>query len=155
MADSTLADLNATALTGRSANPFFRREQLKFLHDALRGEIDGIREALKNDQHITDAEANFEIATALGHLKTQYAGIDQKAELESEYRPKKAKDAADRTEPWGVVYIEPDLGHTPFFSVVEPLGAAIAAGSCIALKVRRRSQIYEQETDRIPAGKHP
>ena len=144
MSDTTFADLAATALTGRSANPFFRREQLKFLHDALRAEIDGIRDALRKDQHVTDAEASFEIAAALRHLKAHYAGIDQKAELESEYRPKKAKDAADRTEPWGVVYIEPNLGHTPFFSVIEPLGAAIAAGSCVALKVWPRSQYIQR-----------
>ncbi|OAG05558.1 ALDH-like protein, partial [Paraphaeosphaeria sporulosa] len=130
-----LANLNATALTGRSSNPFFRREQLKFLHDTLRGEINAIRDALRQDQHVTDAEATMEIAITLRHLKTHYAGIDQKAELESEYRPTKAKDAADRREPWGVVYIEPNLGHTPFFSVIEPLGTAIAAGSCIALKL--------------------
>lgn len=136
MATTSLANLAATALTGRSSNPFFRREQLKFLHDTLRGEIDSIRDALRQDQPVTDAEATIEIATALRHLKTHYAGIDQKAELESEYRPTKAKDAADRTEPWGVVCIEPNLEHTPFFSVIEPLGAAIAAGNCIALKVR-------------------
>ncbi|KAF9733979.1 hypothetical protein PMIN06_005191 [Paraphaeosphaeria minitans] len=135
MAATTLANLNATALTGRSCNPFFRREQLKSLHDTLRGEINAVRDALRQDQHVTDAEATIEIATTLRHLKTHYAEIDQKAELERENRPTKAKDAADRTEPWGVVYIEPNLEHTPFFSVIEPLGAAIAAGSCIVLKL--------------------
>ncbi|KAF2446288.1 ALDH-like protein [Karstenula rhodostoma CBS 690.94] len=135
MTATTLANLNAVALTGRSSNPFFRREQLKFLHDALRGEVKSIRDALRQDQHVTDAEATIEIATALRHLKAHYEGIDQKAELESEYKPTKAKDVADRTGPWGVVYIEPNLGHTPFFSVVGPLAAAIAAGSCIALKL--------------------
>jgi aldehyde dehydrogenase (NAD+) len=136
MAATTLANLHATALTSRSHNPFFRCEQLKSLHDTLRAEINPIRDALRQDQHVTDAEANIEISTALRHLKTQYASIDPKAELESEYRTTKSQDAGDRTDPWGVVYIEPDLRHTPFFSVIEPLGAAVRSGNCIALRVR-------------------
>lgn len=148
MAATVLANLHGTALTSRSSNPFFRREQLKFLHDALRAEIDSIRDALRQDQNSTDIEASIEIATALKHLKEHYAKINPKAELENEYRPKKVEDASDRTEPWGVVYIEPNLGHTPFFNVVEPLGTAIAAGNCVALKVRHNINFGARCTDK-------
>ncbi|KAJ4353954.1 uncharacterized protein N0V89_005686 [Didymosphaeria variabile] len=135
MAAIVLANLHATALTSRSHNPFFRREQLKSLHDTLRREINSIRKALQQDQNVTDAEASIEVATALRHLTEHYSQINPKAELESEYRTTKGRDAAERTEPWGVVYIEPNLGHTPFLSVIEPLGAAMAAGNCVALKL--------------------
>ncbi|KAL1608343.1 hypothetical protein SLS60_003284 [Paraconiothyrium brasiliense] len=135
MAANALANLEATALTSRSHNPFFRREQLKSLHDTLRREINSIRAAIRQDQNVTDAEATIEVATALRHLTEHYAQIDPKAELEREYRTTKAKSATDRTQPWGVVYIEPNLGHTPFLNVIEPLGAAVAAGSCVALKL--------------------
>jgi hypothetical protein len=35
MADSALAQLNATALTARCHNAFFRQKQLKSLHDGI------------------------------------------------------------------------------------------------------------------------
>lgn len=149
MTTTVLSSLRATALTSRSHNPFFRREQLKCLHDNLRGEIDSIRDALRQDQNTTDVETTLEVATALRHLKEHYAGIDPNAELESEYRITRARDAGDRTEPWGVVYIEPNLEHTPFLSVIEPLSTAIAAGNCVALKVRSEINFDQKCTHKI------
>lgn len=131
-----LANLHATALTSRCNNPYFRHEQLKSLHDALRNQIDSIRSAIRQDTTCTDTEATLEIAAALRVVKEHYATIDPKRELANEYKPAHALDAQDRAEPWGLVYIEPNLGHTSFLSVLGPLSAAIAAGNCVALKVR-------------------
>lgn len=135
MEANTLATLHATALTSRCHNPFFRHEQLKSLHDTLRNEIESLRSAIRQDTACTDVEATVEIATGLALVKEHYASIDPKKELENEYRPAHELDAQDRTEPWGVVFIEPNLGHTSFLSILGPLSAAIAAGSCVALKV--------------------
>ena len=136
MATTALADLRATALTSRCHNPYFRHEQLKSLHDTLRKEIQSIRNALRQDTACTDVEATVEIATALEIIKGHYATIHPKKEIEEEYMIVNGKDARSRTEPWGLVYIEPNLAHTPFLTVLEPLSAAVAAGSCVALKVR-------------------
>ena len=136
MEATVLASLHATALTTRCHNPFFRHDQLKALHDTLRNEIDSLRSAVRQDTGCTDVEAKIEIATGLALVKEHYASIDPKKELENEYRPAHEVGAQDRMEPWGVVFVEPNLGHTSFLSVLEPLSAAIAAGNCVALKVR-------------------
>jgi hypothetical protein len=130
-----LANLQATALTARCHNALFRLKQLKSLHDALRNKSTAIKDALKQDTHVSEEEAITEVALALDVVKEHYGSIDATKELEAEYRITNGKDANDRREPWGVAYIEPQRSHTPFFSVIAPLSAGLAAGSCVALKV--------------------
>ncbi|KAI4617380.1 hypothetical protein J4E80_005583 [Alternaria sp. BMP 0032] len=130
-----LANLQATALTARCHNALFRLKQLKSLHDALRNNSNAIADALKQDTHVSDEEAITEVALALDVVKEHYGSIDAAKELEAEYRITNGKDASDKREPWGVAYIEPQRSHTPFFSVIAPLSAGLATGSCIALKL--------------------
>lgn len=136
MADSAIAQLHATALTARCHNAFFRQKQLKSLHDGLRQDSNTLKDALKADTHISDVEATVEVAAALELVKEHHASIDPAKELESEYRVANGKDAGDQTKPWGVVYIEPQQNHTPLFSAIAALSAALAAGNCVALKVK-------------------
>ncbi|EUC29450.1 hypothetical protein COCCADRAFT_106502 [Bipolaris zeicola 26-R-13] len=133
--EAALEILQATALTARCHNAFLRQKQLKSLHDALRNSSDAIRNAIKQDTHVSDEEATTEVAVVLDLVKEHYASIDATKELEAEYRITNGKDASDRRVPWGVAYIEPQKSHTPFFSVLSPLSAAIAAGTCVALKL--------------------
>lgn len=127
--------LQATALTARCHNAFFRQKQLKTLHDTLRKNSNSIRDAIKQDTHVTDDEATTEVALVLDLVKEHYDSLDATKELEAEYSLTNGKNAADRRFPWGVVYVEPQKSHTPFFSALSPVSAAIAAGSCVALKV--------------------
>jgi len=133
--DAALADLQATALTARCHNVFFRQKQLKSLHDVLRKNVSSIKDAIKQDARTSDAEATTEIALALDIVKEHYLSLNSKKELDEEYRITKKKNASDRREPWGVVYIEPQQNHTQLFSVAVPVSAALAAGNCVALKV--------------------
>lgn len=134
--DEAVAALAATARTARCHNAFFRQQQLKFLHDALRTETTSIISALRQDRAVTDEEASTEVAVALNIVKENHASINPKTELQAEYRIAKGQDAVDRTVPWGVVYIDPNTEHTPLLSVVSPLSTAIAAGNCVLLNVR-------------------
>ena len=134
--DVALANLQATALTARCHNALFRQKQLKSLHDTLRNNSGQIKDAIKQDTPISDEEATTEVALALDIVKEHYSSIDAKKELDAEYRITNGRDAIDRREPWGVAYIEPQRTHTPFFSAIVPLSAALAAGNCVALKVR-------------------
>ncbi|EOA81567.1 uncharacterized protein SETTUDRAFT_165987 [Exserohilum turcica Et28A] len=127
--------LQATALTARCHNAFFRQKQLKTLHDTLRKNSNSIRDAIKQDTHVTDDEATTEVALVLDLVKEHYDSLDATKELEAEYSLTNGKNAADRRFPWGVVYVEPQKSHTPFFSALSPVSAAIAAGSCVALKL--------------------
>ncbi|KAF2728097.1 ALDH-like protein [Polyplosphaeria fusca] len=132
---STLEDLHAAADDGRCLNVHFRQQQLKALHDVLRKNVDRLRDALRHDTHITDEEASIEVALSLSTVKNSYDSLDPEKDLEEEYRIAKGRDAADRMQPWGVVYIDPELRHTPLFSLVAPLSAALAAGNCVAVKL--------------------
>jgi aldehyde dehydrogenase (NAD+) len=135
MSDSVIAQLEATALTARCHNSFFRQKQLKSLHDALRQDSNTIKDAIKSDTRVSEQEATAEVALSLDLVKEHYASINPAKELEEEYRLSKGKDARDQTQPWGVVYIEPQQNHTPFFSIITTLSAALAAGNCVILKV--------------------
>jgi aldehyde dehydrogenase (NAD+) len=133
--DVALANLQATALTARCHNVFFRQKQLKSLHDTLRKATTSIKDALQQDTRVSDAEATAEVALALDIVKEHYGSLNSKKELEEEYRITNKKNASDWRDPWGVVYVEPQRYHTPFFSVIVTVSAALAAGNCVALKV--------------------
>ncbi|KAJ4336733.1 hypothetical protein N0V95_008521 [Ascochyta clinopodiicola] len=135
MADSTLTALQATVLTARCHNSFFRQKQLKALHDALRQDSNTIKDAIKSDTRVSDNEATIEVALALELVREHHDSIDPAKELEQEYRVAKGKDALDRADPWGLVYIEPQQNHTQFYSTIAALSAALAAGNCVALKL--------------------
>ena len=143
MSDSAIAQLQATALTARCHNSFFRQKQLKALHDALRQDSNAIKDAIKSDTRVSEQEATAEVALSLHIVKEHYASIDPAKELETEYRVSKGKDAPDQTQPWGVVYLEPQQNHTPFFSIISALSAALAAGNCVALKVGVASRSHK------------
>ena len=132
---SQIATLQATANTRRCHNSFFRQEQLKALHDVLRTRSSDIVTAIRKDNDVTSVEATTQCALALSIIKQHYEAINPGKELEKQYRITEGENARDRREPCGVVYIEPDLKHTPFFSIVVVLAAAVAAGNCVALKV--------------------
>lgn len=133
--DVALANLQATALTTRCHNAFFRQKQLKALHDTLRNSSSAIRDAIKQDTRVSEEEATTEVALALNTISDHYSSIDTKKELEQEYRITNGKNAADEREPWGVAYVESQRDHTPFFSAIVAISAALAAGNCVALKV--------------------
>jgi aldehyde dehydrogenase (NAD+) len=132
--DAALANLQATALTARCQNAFFRQKQLKALHDTLRHNGFAIKDAVKQDTHVSDEEATAEVAFGLSTITEHYSSIDVKKELEQEYAINHGKDAGDSRKPWGVAFIEPERSHTPFFSAIAASSAALAAGNCFALK---------------------
>ncbi|KAF2688096.1 hypothetical protein K458DRAFT_440814 [Lentithecium fluviatile CBS 122367] len=135
MSDAALAGLQATALTARCHNVYFRQKQLKSLHDILRKDTAAVKDAIKQDTHVSDADATIEIALGLAVIKEQHTALDPQKALKEEYQIAHGEDASDGREPWGVVYVEPQQSHTPFYSVVVALSAALAAGNCVALKL--------------------
>ena len=130
-----IQNLQVTASDGRCHDTHFRQELLKSLHETLRGQTDAIKEAIERDICVSSTEAIAEVALTLSIVKEHYASLNPTDDLKAEYRVANSEDAPDRREPWGIVYVEPDLRHTPFFSVVAPVSAALAAGNCVALKV--------------------
>lgn len=122
--------IRAAAIDGRLSNIHHRRNQLERLHDSLARHAQAIRNAIVRDSGNTQTEAAIEYHLALSSLKEQYSSLDPASALENEHRIARGVDAPDRREQAGIVYIVPTL-HTLFFSVISPLGAAIAAGNCV------------------------
>lgn len=146
--NAALSILQATALARRCHNPYFRREQLKALHDALRNKAQDLRDAIKQQANVTDHEVSLEVASALQIVKSYHAEIDPTKEIEKEYRTSKGVDALDKTEPWGVVYVEPDWSHTPFFNTLVAVSAALANGNCVLLLLQVSCNMHQRYVSR-------
>ncbi|KAL1908370.1 hypothetical protein Sste5344_005898 [Sporothrix stenoceras] len=122
--------LRATVTDGRAANVFFRKNQLRRLNDELLGAKADLLKAITNDSGNTATEAWIEFYLTLSALKSYFDDLDPAQELQDEYRIAHGRDAADAREAVGIVYIQPDA-HSYLYSVVVPIGAAIAAGNCV------------------------
>jgi hypothetical protein len=70
----------------------------------------------------------------LSALKQSYETLQPTKAHADEYLLASGSDAPDAKIPAGIAYIEP-CTHTLFFSVIAPLSAAIAAGSCAIVLV--------------------
>lgn len=126
--------VRAAAFDGRLANTFFRQQQLQNLHEALLTSADGLQAAIQKDSVSTASDATIEYCLAVEAVKKRYNELDPSHDLDEEYRIAKGKDAGDRREGVGIAYIVPG-SHSPLYSVIVPLAAAIAAGNCVILEV--------------------
>ena len=133
MADS-FAELRAAAIDGRTHNIYYRQHQLEALHTALINHASEIKDAIAADYDHSPAEIAVEIHLALSALKQSYETLQPVKAHADEYLLASGSDAPTAKIPAGIAYIEP-CTHTLFFSVIAPLSAAIAAGSCAIVLV--------------------
>jgi hypothetical protein len=118
MTDS-FAELRAAAIDGRTHNIYYRQHQLEALHKALLDHATEIKEAIAAD----------------------YETLQPTKAHAEEYLLASGNDAPASKIPAGIAYIEP-CTHTLFFSVIAPLGAAVAAGSCAIVLVSAEIDIH-------------
>jgi acyl-CoA reductase-like NAD-dependent aldehyde dehydrogenase len=142
MTDS-FAELRAAAIDGRTHNIYYRQHQLEALHKALLDHATEIKEAIAADYDHSPAEIAVEIHLALSALKQSYETLQPAKAHADEYLLASVNDAPSSKIPAGIAYIEP-CTHTLFFSVIAPLGAAIAAGSCAIVLVCAGIDIHEK-----------
>ncbi|CAG8131677.1 unnamed protein product [Penicillium olsonii] len=138
-----LSRILAANIDGRTQNTRYRQSQLQKLQLALVEHIADIQDAIHSDSGHTRAEVRAEIVFALQELRAHYSGLSLEKDLKAEYRIAHGKDNPDGVRGVGIVYIVPS-GHTPFFSIVSALSAALAAGNCIVLEL-------PQTTSMLPA----
>lgn len=129
------AALKAAAIDGRTRNVFYRQTQLSKLHHRLVQESPAITSAIVTDTGCSGTEAQVEYSLALTELRRHFAELVPKEELEEEYAIANGKDCGGRRLGYGLVLINAQWRHSPFFSVIAPLSAAIAAGNCVGLLV--------------------
>lgn len=134
---AVLSRLRSAKIDGRTENLRYRQSQLQYLHRELCAIHDEIRGAIRKDASFTAREADVEFASAMSALKDAYEGLDFDQALDEEYNPARGLDYLKRRSGVGIVYIKP-ANSFPFFNVLAPLVAAIAAGNCILLQLDGR-----------------
>jgi acyl-CoA reductase-like NAD-dependent aldehyde dehydrogenase len=140
---SPFAPLLAASIDGRTHNIYYRQHELEALHHALLAHASELKTAIAADTDHTPAEIAVEIHLTLQSLKASYETLQPTKSLADEYLIASGKDAPENRVPAGIAYIEP-CAHTPLFSVVAPLSAAIGAGNCVVVLVSRRSKPVPQ-----------
>jgi acyl-CoA reductase-like NAD-dependent aldehyde dehydrogenase len=128
--------VRSAAIDGRAHNPFYKKVQLKKLHDKLVDSATEIQKAIADDTGHRPAEVKAEYWLAMRCVTETYKSIDPEQHLKDEYAIARSKDARDAREPVGIVVIEPTL-HTFTFSLLCALGPALAAGNCIIVQVEQ------------------
>ncbi|OJI81685.1 hypothetical protein ABZX51_002027 [Aspergillus tubingensis] len=126
----------AAEIDGRCLNIRYRQNQFHRLQSSLVQNIEQIKDAIAADSGNSSEEVRAEICLAFKEIRTHYASLDLKKDLEKEYRVANGKDNYDGKRGAGIVYIVP-ASHTMFFSVVAALSAAIAAGNCVILELTK------------------
>jgi acyl-CoA reductase-like NAD-dependent aldehyde dehydrogenase len=127
----------AASIDGRTHNVFHRQTQLENLCKAVQREAAAIRDAIVSDGKATSLEATVEYLACVKCIKDAYYSISPSTALELEYNVAHGKNSPDNRVPIGIVYIEPQTSHTPFYSILAPLSSAIAAGNCVVVFLER------------------
>jgi hypothetical protein len=136
MSNRPFAQLQAAAIDGRTRTVFYRQAQLEKLHKKLVADASEIVDAIIADSGLSRTEAQVEFSLALTAVRERFAELEPKKELEEEYAVARGEDAGSLRLGYGTVYIKASADHTPFYSAIAPLSAAIAAGNCVVLQVR-------------------
>ncbi|KAK6432967.1 hypothetical protein LTR95_010863 [Oleoguttula sp. CCFEE 5521] len=131
---AALARLRAAKVDGRTENVRYRQSQLQYLHCELIALNDELRAAIRKDTSISEAEADVEFAAGMTCVKDAYETLDFDKSLSDEYSVTRGQDFTQRRRGIGLVYARTGIDF-PFFSVLAPLAAAIAAGNCVLLQV--------------------
>jgi acyl-CoA reductase-like NAD-dependent aldehyde dehydrogenase len=126
--------IRSAVIDGRAQTLRYIQKQLTQLHDVLRKHQKSIHDAICRDSDWTSAEADSEIYLALKALRNEYEAIDFAQVLKQEYSIAHAKENVSRRCAVGCVYIIPGQ-HSRFYSVIQPVATAIAAGNCVMVEV--------------------
>ena len=134
--------LQGAVIDGRTENIRFRQNQLQSLHKTLRDEASTICGALAQNQLSSATEVETEFYLAMDAVRHFYDTLDFDRGLEEEYNAANGKDNKGRRVGAGLVIIRPTT-HTRFYSIVNPLAAAIFAGTCVILEVSMEPRVLE------------
>lgn len=147
--EQALERIQSAVIDGRTENVRFRQGQLQALHKTLREEGSSICRALTQDSPSSAIEVDSEFYLALDAVRHFYDTLDFDKELQQEYNVANGKDNKDRRVGAGLVIIRPTT-HTRFYSIVNPLAAAISAGNCVILEASIPTAVSSNTTRHYP-----
>jgi len=146
--------LQGAVVDGRTENIRFRQNQLQSLHKTLREEASAVCSALAQNPLSSTTEVEAEFSLAMDSVRHCYDSLDLDQELEEEYKIANGKDNKSRRVGAGLVIIRPTT-HTRFYSIVNPLAAAISAGNCVILEVSMIPSFGNLLLTSNPAPRYP
>jgi acyl-CoA reductase-like NAD-dependent aldehyde dehydrogenase len=132
--DAAITRLQDIIADGRLANAFYRQQQLRKIQKALIERKDTLIEALVKDSPVTRNEAFTELYSTISAAKSYFDQTSPTKDLETEYAVARNQDAPLARRGVGIVVIKPQC-HTPLFSTISPLCAALASGNAVLLVV--------------------
>jgi acyl-CoA reductase-like NAD-dependent aldehyde dehydrogenase len=140
-----IEQLRAAVVDGRTQNVRYRQNELQSFHETLSNNADKIRAAISQDLNGSStgvsSEAEAEYYYAMSAVKHFYSSLDFEKSLKDEYLLANGADNVSRRVGKGLVIIRPTT-HTRFYSIVSPTVAALTAGNCVCLEVRRALPEY-------------
>jgi acyl-CoA reductase-like NAD-dependent aldehyde dehydrogenase len=121
-------------LEGQGQAIHYRHSQLHRLHTELVKSKDEIKTTIKADEGYTALEADVEFNLVLLELRQHYEALDPRKALSASRQIETGNDNIGRRKSMSIAYIVP-CTHTLLYSVLSPVCAAIAAGSCVIVEV--------------------
>lgn len=136
---SSLDQLHATVIDGRTENIRYRQKEILKLYNTLHENTSTILSSISQDAESVSPKIRFESESeywlAINAVEQQYKALDFDASLKQEYSIARGVDNKGRRAGKGLVVIRPTT-HTRFYSVISSLVTAIAAGNCVAVEVK-------------------
>lgn len=129
MADEIFRCIEISQLEGRARSTRLRQHQFHDLWTALRRSEKAIKNAIVADDGSDAWEATLEYGLTLAEVKAHYDSFSLASDLKSAY----AVENLDATTTTSVTYIIP-AHRNLFYSVLSPLSAALAAGTCVIVE---------------------
>jgi acyl-CoA reductase-like NAD-dependent aldehyde dehydrogenase len=136
--NSNLDRLRASVIEGTTENVRYRQRELERLHSSLCKNKSLLLSSISKDTDGASGKSNFESDAefwlTINAMETHYTSLDFEKSMVEEYLIAKGSDNKDRRVGKGLVIIRPTT-HTRFYSIINPIATAIAAGNCVALEV--------------------
>lgn len=123
----SIAEVEGTARSIRHRQLQFHRLQPTLIKNKAL-----LVQALKDDYGYTEVEALFEFSLSLSELRAHYESLDFEKEVQATKTIENGNESLNRYVGVGIVYIVPRGG---LYSILSPLCAAMAAGSCVIVEV--------------------
>ncbi|KAF5693636.1 hypothetical protein FDENT_1868 [Fusarium denticulatum] len=136
--------VSAAWAEGRLENVLQRQKELALLHANIKSSSKNLIKAICDDLQTSKASAADEVQLALDSIKPLYDDLDFPSALAKEKQIKKGASSSSNLLPLGPVLID-SSPYSPFLSVIAPLAATVAAGSCAIVLVSSASDNLNTE----------
>lgn len=149
---SVLDRIVAASIDQRAHNVRYRQTQLHLLHRFLRQNASTICDLIAKDSEYSTEETELEFFATMKSIAILYQQLDFDAALDDEYAVARNQSTLQNRTPHGIVLIRPSSFNL-FFSLFSALAAALAAGNCVVIEVRKPTLLALRSDLFVKTGK--